>query len=729
MTDPKRYLVTSALPYANGPLHIGHLTGAYLPADIFVRFLRLMGKEVLWVCGSDEHGAAITVRARKENSTPQAIVDKYDAQFRATFAGMGIAFDIFHRTSSPLHHETTREFFRTLFAKGAFEEQTSEQYFDPEAQQFLADRFIVGVCPVCANPDAYGDQCERCGSTLSPDELLAPIRSTLSDATPEKRSTKHWFLTLDKSEAWLRRWIEQGEVERPDGSIAQLHDPSEWKAHVIGQCRSWLDGGLHPRAMTRDLEWGIAVPEEIDASGTKKIYVWMDAPIGYISATRQWAINEGDADAWKKYWQSDDSALIHFIGKDNIVFHCLIFPAILQAHGGYVLPKNVPANQFMNLEGKKISTSRNWAVWVHEYLADFPDRQDELRYNMLKNMPEQSDSEFTWRRFQELNNTELVNNLANFINRVVVLVNKYYAGATPEIDKNIHFLSGIGAHTETNYAAEIARFNAFLNRIETHILGYEFRAALLALMEFSSFGNQLLQANEPWKAFKTNPIQTATVLNVALQIVAALGVAMRPFMPFTSDKIRAMLRQDALMMHSAAWAAMRESLAAERPLLVDGHQIGEPLHLFTRITDEVIEAQIAKLEAAQVEQSVAAPTTEIAAPTFEPLKTEIQYDDFAKMDIRTGIIRAAAKVPKADKLLQLTIDLGFETRTIVSGIAEHFAPEAIIGQSVLVLANLAPRKLRGIESQGMILMAEDVDQKLHFVRPDDHTLSGGFSVR
>ena len=733
MTQTKRYLVTSALPYANGPLHIGHLAGAYISADIFVRYLRLKGEDVVWVCGSDEHGAAITVRAMKEGLTPKEIIDKYDAMFRKAFNGMGIAFDIFHRTSAPLHFETSQDFFRQLYKNNEFEVIENEQYFDEEKQQFLADRYIIGTCPNCKNPDAYGDQCERCGSALSPNDLLEPIRSTLSGSQPVKKLTKHWYLKLNEYENWLKRWITEGVLEREDGSTEKTHNPSDWKNHVMGQCKSWLEGGLHPRAMTRDLDWGIPVPSEIDKTGKKKLYVWLDAPIGYISATKQWAIDKGQPDLWKKYWQDKDSNLIHFIGKDNIVFHCLIFPAILKEHGGYVLPNNVPANQFMNLEGRKISTSKNWAVWVHEYLEDFEGRQDELRYNMIKNMPEQQDSEFTWKRFQETNNNELVGNLANFINRVLVLTHKFFEGKVPPLTVQ-KVASSENQAEQVDPSVEMGKLLAGLEKMGDHIEAYDFRGALQSLMDISTQGNQLLQFNEPWKKFKTDEAAAGSVLNLGLQIVSALAVSSQPFLPFMSDKLCKILNINDLQ--NGDWFKILDKLKNNQPLIEAGHQLNEPTHLFTRILDETIDAQIKKLENTDmnnnqsiVENIETTQTTEIVeaeidTPQYLPVKNEIIYDDFDKIDIRTGIILTAEKVAKADKLLKLTIDLGFETRTIVSGIALHFNPEDIVGQHVLVVTNLAPRKLKGIESNGMILTAENSEGKLGFVSPPVGWMNG-----
>jgi methionyl-tRNA synthetase len=727
--NKKRYLVTSALPYANGPLHIGHLAGAYISADVFVRYLRLKGEDVVWVCGSDEHGAAITIRAMKDGLSPREIIDKYDAMFRSAFNGMGIAFDIFHRTSAPIHYETSQDFFRQLNKNGEFEVIENEQYFDEEKQTFLADRYIIGVCPVCANPEAYGDQCEKCGSTLSPNDLLQPLRSTLSGSNPVKKPTKHWYLKLNEYENWLRRWITEGvleDVEDPE-ITTKTHNPSDWKNHVLGQCKSWLDGGLQPRAMTRDLDWGIPVPPEIDETGKKKLYVWLDAPIGYISATKQWAIDKGQPDLWKTYWQDDETALYHFVGKDNIVFHCLIFPAMLHQHGGYILPTNVPANQFMNLEGRKLSTSKNWAVWVHEYLEDFVGKEDSLRFNMIKNMPEQKDSEFTWKGFQETNNGDLVGNLANFINRVVVLINKNFEGRNPQFIENQLIASSEDATQKVTPSVELAKLTGLLEKLGERIEAFDFRGGLQILMDISTQGNQILQFNEPWKLIKVDREAGGTVFNLGLQFVAALAVACQPFLPFTSARLCKILNINDLQ--NGDWAKMLETLKNGQLLLADNHQIGEPVHLFERITDDVIEAQIEKLKANDTE-NIAATTPSVIEekvpekPAFLPVKETIVYADFDKIDIRTGTILTAEKVKKADKLLKLSIDLGFETRTIVSGIAEHFDPEAIVGQRVLVVANLAPRMLKNIESNGMILTAENAEGKLGFVSPPEGWANG-----
>lgn len=717
----KRYLVTAALPYANGPLHIGHLAGAYLPADIYVRYLRLMGRDVVFVCGSDEHGAAITVKARKENTTPQAVVDQYHSVLKDTFEKIGIAFDIYHRTSAPIHHQTSQDFFRTLLEKDAFLEETTEQYFDEVANQFLADRYIVGTCPVCANPEAYGDQCERCGSALSPTDLIEP-KSMLSGSVPVKRPTKHWFLRLDEQEDWLREWINTG-----DSHGKHLHNPADWKNHVLGQCNSWLDQGLQPRAMTRDLDWGVDVPQEIPGAEGKKLYVWLDAPIGYISATKQWAL-DNDKD-WELYWKADDTALVHFIGKDNIVFHCLIFPAILNLHGGYIVPVNVPANQFLNLEGRKLSTSKNWAVWVHEYCAEFKGQEDALRYNMIKKMPEQSDSEFTWKGFQETNNNELVNNFANFVNRVLVLSHKYYAGIVPPINPDLEFKSGWETNKMGSYDQELATLYTKLREMGTEIERFNFREALKMVMEISSAGNALLQFNEPWKTVTDAPDMVKVVLNLSLQYVAVLSVAISPFLPFTADRLRKMLNLGPLRDKGDLLSVLNE-LVEGNPVMLPNHALGQAEHLFSRIPDEIIEAQIAKLKA--MDTTTASANTvpaESAAPIKYPaMKDTIQFDDFAKMDIRTGKILTAEKMEKSKKLLRLSVDLGFETRTILSGIAEHFSPEQVVGQQVVVLANLAPRPMMGVESQGMILMAEDAEGKLSFVSPAADWPSG-FGVK
>lgn len=699
MREFKRYLVTSALPYANGPLHVGHLAGAYVNADVYSRYLRSADKDVVFICGSDEHGAAITMRAKKEGVSPREIIDKYDAMFRTSFAGLGISFDFYHRTSSELHHETSQQFFRDLYEKGVFVEEESEQYFDAKAGQFLADRYIKGTCPKCGNPNAYGDQCENCGSSLSPTELGDPV-STLTGEKPVLRKTSHWYLPLDRYEDWLREWIETGVS---DG--VQLHDPSSWKNHVMGQCKSWLDSGLKPRAMTRDLDWGVDVPPDIPGAEGKKLYVWLDAPIGYISSTKQWALENNRS--WEPYWQDEETALIHFIGKDNIVFHCLIFPTILKAHGNYVLPVNVPANQFMNLEGDKISTSRNWAVWVHEYLQDLPGKEDVLRYYLTKNMPEQRDSEFVWKGFQESNNNELVNNLANFVHRVLVLTNKYYEGVVPEFDEDSSFIGVVDSEMPAFHETELLDLHDRLDLVAQDIRDFDFRSALTRLMAVSAAGNQLLQFNEPWKLQKEDPETVKAIMNLGLQYVTCLSVAMEPFMPFTSQKLREMLGLPA--MEKGEFNKMMLALAEGELMIQIGHKIGTAEHLFQRIDDSVIEAQVEKLK-----QSTGA--VEVA-PAIE-LKPEISYDDFSRLDMRTATVLSAEKVKKADRLLKLEVDLGFERRTVVSGIAKHFDPDDIVGRKVVLLANLAPRKIRGVDSKGMILMAEDDAGSLGFIAPD-----------
>ena len=622
---------------------------------------------------------------------------------------MGISCDKYHRTSAELHHQTSQDFFRELHKRGEFIEKESEQYYDPIAKQFLADRYIKGTCPKCSHDSAYGDQCEKCGSALSPTELINP-ESTLSEGKPELRTTTHWFLPLDKYEGWLSEWINKGTV---DGE--QLHFPEEWKNHVLGQCRSWLDNGLHPRAMTRDLSWGVDVPQEIPGAEGKKLYVWLDAPIGYISATKEWAA-ENDKN-WEDYWKSEDSALIHFIGKDNIVFHCLIFPSILKAHEGYVLPYNVPANQFMNLEGDKISTSRNWAIWVHEYLEDMPDKQDELRYALAKNMPELKDSEFTWKGFQDANNNELVNNLANFINRVVVLTNKYYDGAVPDFDEDTSFIGPEGEESlPAFHDSELVRLNDNLLDYRQQMCKFDFRGGLKTLMLISSQGNQILQANEPWKLIKEDEEAVKPIMNLMLQYLKVLAVGMRPFLPFSADKMMTLLNLPAIT-EDGELNAIGESLCEGELIVPVAHKIGTPSHLFSRIDDEVIKAQVEKLEATKVA------STPSATPAA-PLKSTVQFDDFMKMDLRAATIIEAKKVKKADKLLELTLDVGFEKRTVVSGIAQHFSPEEALGQQVTLLANLAPRKIRGVESQGMILMAENGDGSLKFIQPTEGTENG-----
>lgn len=700
INPPERYLVTSALPYANGPLHIGHLTGAYLPADIFVRMLRMLDRDVAFICGSDEHGAAITIRALKENSTPQAIIDKYHNLFVETFAKAGISFDIYHRTSAPIHHETSQEFFRSLYSQGQFVEEESEQYYDNEAGKFLADRYIKGTCPKCGNPDAYGDQCERCGTSLSPLDLINPV-STLSGSKPVLKKTKHWYLPLDKYESWLRTWVETGVLEGKEH-----HHPEDWKAHVLGQCKSWLDGGLQPRAMTRDLDWGVDVPQEIPGSAGKKLYVWMDAPIGYISATKQWAADHGKD--WKAYWQSEESALVHFIGKDNIVFHCLIFPSILKAHGQYNLPVNVPANQFLNLEEQKISTSRNWAIWVHEFLHDHPDQTDALRYVLTKNMPEQKDAEFTWKGYQSDVNADLVGTLANFVQRVMVLTQKHAGGKVPSFDEDTPIVGTRGDDEASWHEVEMMDLFDRMWNVQDAISKYNFRDGLKGMLDIATAGNQILQFNEPWKIHKEEPETVAAVLNLCLQYLAAMSLAMHPFMPDASRRLRRLLNLESIE-EQGAWVTAMDALSNGEMLLETGHKLNEPEHLFSRVEDAWIQLQIDKLFTMS-----AGETKETEKE--QPVKPAVSYEDFSKMDIRTAKIIAAESVPKADKLLKLTLEVNGSARTVVSGIAQHYKPEELPGKHVVILANLEPRKIRGVESQGMILMAEATDGRLHFIQ-------------
>ena len=671
----KRYLVTSALPYANGPVHIGHLAGVYIPSDIYTRYLRLRGRDVISVCGSDEHGVPITIKARKEGVTPQQIVDRYHALIKKSFEGLGMSFDIYSRTSSKTHAETASAFFRKLYDEGKFIEKTSMQYYDEEAQTFLADRYIVGTCPKCGSDRAYGDQCEKCGSTLSPDELIDP-HSAVSGSVPVKRETKHWYLPLDRYEEFLREWILDGH--------------KEWKTNVYGQCKSWLDGGLQPRAVSRDLDWGIPVP--VEGAEGKVLYVWFDAPIGYISATKDLTPD------WERYWKSEDTKMVHFIGKDNIVFHCIVFPSMLKAHGDYILPENVPANEFLNLEGDKISTSRNWAVWLHEYLEEFPGKEDVLRYVLCANAPETKDNDFTWKDFQARNNNELVAVLGNFVNRALVLTQKYYGGKVPACGELTDY--------DRQSIAEVAAVKASL---EGNIENYRFREALKDAMNIARIGNKYLADTEPWKVVKTDPARVETILNIALQITANTAIAIEPFMPFSAEKILRMLA-----VGKFGW----ERLGA-MDLIPAGHAIGEPALLFEKIEDDVIQRQLDKLAATKAANEAAE-----VAQNVEPQKDTIQFDDFQKMDIRVSTILAAEKVAKTKKLLKLTIDTGIDKREIVSGIAEHFTPEELVGQQVLVLVNLAPRELKGILSNGMILMAEDASGKLRLLQPGEATHNG-----
>jgi methionyl-tRNA synthetase len=681
--EKTKFTVTAALPYANGPLHLGHVAGVYLPADIFVRFLRANNHDVAFICGSDEHGAAITLRAKKEGITPREIVDKYNKVIGDSFRDFGISFDIFHRTSDPLHIETAQEFFKVLEKNGKFIEETTEQYFDEEFQQFLADRYITGDCPNCGNAGAYGDQCEKCGTALSPTDLKNPI-STLSGKTPVLKSTSHWFLPMDRHEEWLRTWIKEGIL---DGK--QQHDPKTWRNQVIGQCLSWIDGGLRPRAMTRDLDWGVPVP--LPNADGKVLYVWLDAPIGYISATKQWAADNGKD--WKDYWCNEDRKLVHFIGKDNIVFHAIIFPILLKDHGGFILPDNVPAYEFLNLEGDKFSTSRNWAVWLHEYLERHPEKIDELKYTLTAIAPETKDAEFTWKEYQARVNNELADILGNFINRALVLTQKYYEGAVP----------ALGELTPEDEAV-LAEMKAIPERIAKLVYQYKLRDAQAEAMQLARIGNKYLADNEPWKLVKTDPKRVETIMHIALQITANLGLVLDPFLPATAAKIRGFMQ-----IENQDWNA------AGSLLVTAGHRTEAPSILFQKIDEAFVEAEVAHLEASQPQ----------AQTNYPPQKDETSFDDFTKMDIRLGTIMDAIRVPKADKLLQLTVNTGIDTRTIVSGIAEHYAPEEVIGKTVAVLMNLAPRKIRGVESQGMILMAENAEGQLSFMIPEKGFEAGG----
>jgi len=682
LENPKRYTITAALPYTNGPIHIGHLAGVYVPSDIYARYLRLQGKDVAFISGSDEHGVAISMKAKKEGITPQEVIDKYDGIIRKSFIDFGISFDNYSRTSSQIHHDTASEFFRTLYDKGDFIEEVTEQLYDAKADQFLADRFVVGTCPKCENPEAYGDQCERCGSTLNATDLINP-KSTITGETPILKKTKHWFLPLDRYQDFLKEWILVGHAK-------------DWKVNVLGQVKSWLDDGLKPRAVTRDLDWGIDVP--VAGAEGKKLYVWFDAPIGYISSTKEWAAREGKN--WEDYWKKDDTKLVHFIGKDNIVFHCIIFPAMLKAEGSFILPDNVPANEFLNLEGNKLSTSKNWAVWLHEYLLDFPDKQDSLRYALTSNAPETKDNDFTWKDFQARNNNELASIFGNFINRVVVLTNKYYNGIVPQPND----FSEVDEQT-------LAELKAYPAVISSSIERYRFREAQGELMNVARLGNKYLADEEPWKMVKTNPDRVQTQMYVALQIAAALQILCEPFLPFTSGKLEKMLRQ---AQHENGW----NSVSVTSELLKVGHRIGDAEILFAQIEDAEIQKQIDKLEATKK-------ANVMENQIIEPQKPTSTFDDFSKLDLRVGTIIEAEKMPKANKLLVLKVDTGIDVRTIVSGIAEHFSPEEVIGKRVTVLVNLAPRALRGVESEGMILMTNNAEGKLVFVNPDAEGVDNG----
>ncbi len=683
LQDPKRYTITAALPYTNGPIHIGHLAGVYVPSDIYARYLRLQGKDVAFICGSDEHGVAISMKAKKEGITPQEVIDKYDAIIRKSFLDFGISFDNYSRTSSQIHHDTASEFFRKLYDNGDFIEEVTEQLYDAKADQFLADRFVVGTCPKCGNEEAYGDQCEKCGSTLNATDLINP-KSTITGETPILKSTKHWFLPLDRYQDFLKEWILVGHAK-------------DWKANVLGQVKSWLDDGLKPRAVTRDLDWGIDVP--VEGAEGKKLYVWFDAPIGYISSTKEWAAREGKN--WEDYWKKDDTKLVHFIGKDNIVFHCIIFPAMLKAEGSFILPENVPANEFLNLEGNKLSTSKNWAVWLHEYLEDFPDKQDSLRYALTSNAPETKDNDFTWKDFQARNNNELAAIFGNFINRVVVLTNKYYDGIVPQPNE----FSAVDEQTLNELRAYPAVISSSIER-------YRFREAQGELMNVARLGNKYLADEEPWKMVKTNPERVQTQMYVALQIAAALAILSEPFIPFTSNKLAAILN-----LKKSSW----NSATGISDLISVGHQIGEAEILFAQIEDAEIQKQIDKLEATKV-------ANKAENRVIEPQKETATFEDFSKLDLRVGTIIEAEKMPKANKLLVLKVDTGIDVRTIVSGIAEHFSPEEVVGKRVTVLVNLAPRALRGVESQGMILMTNLPDGKLVFVNPDVDGVGNGAMI-
>ena len=726
----KRTLVTCALPYANGPVHIGHLAGVYVPADIYVRYLRMRGEDVLYVCGSDEHGVPITIKAQKEGCTPQDIVDRYHKIIKNSFTGLGINFDIYSRTSSKTHHKNAADYFRKLYDEGKFIEKVSEQYYDEEAKTFLADRYITGTCPRCGAEGAYGDQCEKCGATLSPDELINP-KSALSGGELVKKETKHWYLPLDQYEKWLSEWILDGH--------------KEWRSNVYGQCKSWIDGGLQPRAVSRDLNWGVPVP--VEGSEGKVLYVWFDAPIGYISNTQELL-----PQSWEQWWKSEDTKLVHFIGKDNIVFHCIVFPSMLKADGSYILPENVPANEFLNLEGDKISTSRGWAVWLHEYLEQFPGQEDVLRYVLTANAPETKDNDFSWKDFQARNNSELVAILGNFVNRAVVLTHKYFEGRVPADLK-----------PEAIDAETLAQIQPLKEEMQRYLDGYKFREALKEAMNIARLGNKYLTDTEPWKVAKTDMDRTASILNVSLQICASLAIAFEPFLPFSAEKLRGILNvgiaagadhrageegsvseniytaEEGAALHTTSYnvaqvdnGVITDSIGnlswddlGKAALLPAGHQLNPATLLFAKIEDEVVDAQIARLEAIRAERETAAKAAEAAVVT--PQKEECTFDDFQKMDIRTATVLEAERVPKTDKLLKLTIDTGIDKRVIVSGIAEEYAPEDMVGKQICILANLAPRKIRGIESKGMILMARQNDGKMRFVTPAE-TLCNGAEI-
>ncbi len=685
--NPARYTLTAALPYTNGPIHIGHLAGVYVPADIYARYLRGIGKDVAFICGSDEHGVAIPMKAKKEGVSPKEIIDKYDAMIRKAFDEFGISFDNYSRTSEQIHHETASDFFKKLYDQGDFLEETSAQLYDEEAEQFLADRFVIGTCPVCGNEEAYGDQCENCGSSLNATDLIKP-KSTITGAIPTLRETRHWYLPLDKYEAFLKEWILEGHK-------------TDWKPNVYGQCKSWIDDGLRPRAVTRDLDWGIPVP--VKGGEGKVLYVWFDAPIGYISSTKEWAKREGKD--WEIYWKDEQTELVHFIGKDNIVFHCIIFPCMLKAHGDYVLPENVPANEFLNLEGNKLSTSKNWAVWLHEYLEEFKDMQDVLRYALTANAPETKDNDFTWKDFQARNNNELVAIFGNFINRVVVLTNKYYNGVVPDPSE---------LTAEDNEALKALR--NFPDQLGQSLKRYRFREASQELLNLARLGNKYLADEEPWKVIKEDEERVKTIMFVALQIAGGLAVLSEPFLPFTTAKLKNILN-----IRSSAIETSWNEISSKEVLLPSGHQIGRQELLFRKIEDAEIQAQLDKLQATKE-------ANETENKEIMPQKDTISFDDFSKMDMRVGTILEAEKMPKTKKLMVLKVDTGLDTRTIVSGIAENFSAEEIIGKKVTVLVNLAPRPLRGIESEGMILMTENSEGKLVFLNPDEEGVGNGETI-
>ncbi len=677
--EPKRYLVTAALPYANGPIHIGHLAGVYVPADIYVRYLRLRNKDVIYICGSDEHGVPVTIRAKKEGKTPQQVVDYYHNLNKKAFEDFGISFDIYSRTTSKVHYETAQEFFLKLYEKGVFEVKETEQYYDEQAKMFLADRYIVGTCPYCGYDKAYGDQCEKCGTSLSPDELINPV-SAITGTKPIKKKTKHWYLPLNKYEDFIREWIVEGHKD-------------DWKENVVGQVKSWLDAGLKPRAVTRDLDWGVPVP--LDEAKGKVLYVWFDAPIGYISMTKELT------DEWEKYWKDPQTKLVHFIGKDNIVFHCIIFPVMLKEYGEFILPDNVPANEFLNLEDRKLSTSQNWAIWLHEYLEEFPGKQDVLRYTLTVNAPETKDNNFTWKDFQRRNNKELVGDLGNFINRVLVLTNKYFKGIVPEK----------GEYTELEYQV-LDELKKFKTSVEQNIETYHFRQAATDAINFARSGNKYLATTEPWKLWKTAPERVKTILYLSNQIIASLSTIIEPFLPFSAQKLRKMLNIE----KPFAWDDI-----ARDDLIKPGHKLGKTELLFEQIPDQVIQKQLDKLHKLSQQNS-----NTMENKNLEPLKEQITYDDFAKLDMRIATILEAEDIPKSKKLLKLLVDTGIDKRTVLAGIKEHYKPEELIGKKIVILANLKPRKMMGYESQGMILMANNPDGSLSFIVPESEAENGSY---